>query len=72
MKLTPVERSVLSDLLLNGDDRPANIARRTGKHRGSVSRSCNNLQEKNLVRNKGEGVWTLTNGGVQVARNITD
>ena len=71
MQLTPVERDILSHLLLNGDDMAANIAEEYDRHRGSVTRSFSSLSEMELVRNKGNGVYELTNAGVRVAQNIT-
>jgi len=72
MNLSPVERDILEDLFFHGDDVPANIARRTGRHRGSISRRLPNLEEKGLVRLKGAGVYTLTIAGYGVAREIID
>ena len=39
MPLTPVQRAILVDLLVYGDDKAENIGNRTGFHRNSVSRS---------------------------------
>jgi len=71
MDLSPVERAVLTDLLINGDDKPSNIAQRTGYTRPAVSRRCPPLVERGLLSDKGGGVYTLTNAGVQVAQNLS-
>jgi len=74
MRLTPVERRILVHLLLEGDDRPANIGDddpdSDRPHTASVSRSLPNLVDKGLVREKGNAVYHLTNDGVLVARNL--
>ena len=74
MRLSPVERHILVHLLIEGDDRPANIGSYDGDddlpHPASVSRSMSNLEEKGLVRSKGNAVYTLTLEGLTAARNV--
>jgi Mn-dependent DtxR family transcriptional regulator len=60
---TPAERAVLVHLLTNGDDLPSNIADETEYHRKSIQRAISRLSEDGLVRNKGRGVYTLTEDG---------
>jgi predicted transcriptional regulator len=68
--LSPVEIDVLRDLLLNGDNLPANIADNTGRHQKSVQRRMSDLEENELVRNKGRGVYALTDKGLKTAQSI--
>mgnify|MGYP006275030087 CR=1 FL=1 len=68
--LSPVERKILSDLLLNGDNVAGNIARNRDAHAGSVSRSMKNLRDEGLVSDKGNYVWTLTRAGVVEAQSL--
>lgn len=68
--LSPVEIEVLRDLLVNGDNVPANTAENVDRHAKSASRSLSNLEEDGLVENKGRGVWTLTPEGVEAARSL--
>lgn len=70
MKLTPVEREILVHLLLYGDNVPSNIAKDIGRHKRSVGRSCKSLVDKELVREKGAGVYTLRVAGVAIARDL--
>jgi predicted transcriptional regulator len=70
--LSPVERAVLIDLLLNGDNIPSNIAGNTGKHQKSVSNKLPDMIEAGLVENKGRGVYTLTQEGLNAARSLDD
>lgn len=69
MRLTPTEEDVIRHLFLRGDDRAVNIAEETGRHRVSVSQRAADLEQKGLLRNKGNGVYTLTNAGLTRARN---
>jgi predicted transcriptional regulator len=68
--LTSVEREVLVDLLIHGDNGPKNIADNIERHNTSVSRDLAELAEEDLVVNKGRGVWSLEPDGVQFARSI--
>lgn len=70
MNLTSVERSILVTLLLSGDDKPSNISKKSDFTRSAVARRCNNLEEEGLIYEKGGGIYTLTNAGVQVAQNL--
>ena len=63
MQLTPMEKDILEDLQEHGTNIPANIADRGIGHRNSISRSLNELEKKGMTRNKGRGVWTLTEAG---------
>ena len=70
MPLTKTEMDVLNDLDRNGANVPGNISDNTGRHEKSVSRvlsgSDNSLESRNLVRNKGRGVWEITDLGEDV------
>lgn len=69
MKLTPSEREILVDLLENGDDSSGNISERTGISREHVSSEClPRLADRDLVDNKGRGVYALTLDGIAAAR----
>ncbi|WP_083912466.1 MarR family transcriptional regulator [Natronolimnohabitans innermongolicus] len=70
MDLSPSERAILVDLLLHGDDMPSNIAERTDFARETISRNCSRLVERDFARDKGGGVYKLTNAGVLIAQNI--
>jgi Mn-dependent DtxR family transcriptional regulator len=68
MLLSPSQKAILTHLLTEGDDVPANIAEAADLHRNSVSRAAKPLKENDLIRNKGHGVYTLTEQGRQEAR----
>lgn len=75
--LTPLQREIIRDLRLNGDNVPANIADNIGSHPNSVSRALSgknykhgSLDDLSLTKNKGRGVWTLTDGGGAVADEL--
>ena len=70
MSESPVQRAILVDLLIYGADKPENIARRTGKHANSISRSASQMVEEDLIRNKGGGVYRLTEKGYQKAQSL--
>lgn len=69
MQFSPTEHYVLTNLLVLGDDIPANIADRSGFHTASVSRAIKGLREQGLVVQKEERpVYTLTPAGYRAAR----
>lgn len=68
--LSSVEMDVLEDLLLHGDNTPKNIGENTSRNPSNVSERLADLQEKDLVRSKGGGVWALTLRGANMARAI--
>ena len=70
MKLSPVERAILSCLLNEGDNVPANIADETDFHSKSISRSLANLEDRGHVENKGRGVYRLTTSGLDLAELV--
>jgi len=70
MPLTPVQRAILVDLLVHGDDKAENIANRTGFHRNSVSRSMKGLVDDNEILHKGGGVYQLKDSGSERARGL--
>lgn len=72
MGFSPVERAALVDLLENGDNVPSNIARSTDTHKKSVNRCLINLADRDLVSNKGAGVYKLTPTGREVAQLLAD
>jgi Mn-dependent DtxR family transcriptional regulator len=67
---TPVERAILTDLLVYEADKAENIADRTGFHRNSVSRCMSGLVESGLLHHKGGGVYELTGSGRERARGL--
>lgn len=70
MGFTPTEQGILIDLLVWGDDKAENIGNRAGFHRNSVSRSAKSLVEDGYIKNKGGGVYTLTDSGRDAARGL--
>lgn len=70
MPLTPVQRAIVVDLLVYGDDKAENIANRTGFHRNSVSRSMKHLVESGRILHKGGGVYQLKDSGKETARGL--
>jgi len=71
--LSDAEKDVLLCLSRKGDNIPANIADETGLHSKSVSRilsGSEGLEEKDLIENKGRGVWTLTEVGQEIADGL--
>lgn len=67
---TPVERAILTDLLIYGADKAENIGDRTGYHRNSVIRCLSNVVEDGLLHHKGGGVYELTGSGRETARGL--
>lgn len=76
MSLTPVQKDVLVHLYREGDDIPANIADGTGRHSKSVSRCISGMDESLLslgfLRDKGRGVYTLTEKGEERAKGLIE
>jgi predicted transcriptional regulator len=70
MPLTPVQRAILVDLLVHGDNKAENIGNRTGFHRNSVSRSMKPLVDDNHISHKGGGVYQLKDSGRNTARSL--
>jgi predicted transcriptional regulator len=70
MPLTPVQRAILVDLLVHGDDKAENIGDRTGFHRNSVSRSMKPLVDDSAISHKGGGVYQLRDSGTKTARSL--
>lgn len=69
MDLTPSQKDILIDLQQNGDNTPGNIADNIDVTRHYVSQVMPDLEDKGLVRNKGRGVWTLTEQGEDLVEN---
>lgn len=67
MELSPVQQATLVDLLIYGDDKAGNIGQRTGFHANSVSRSIPGLVDENRLKEKGDGVYRLTDSGREAA-----
>ena len=72
MNLTPSEKKIIADLLVNGDNVAGNISDETGVTPNYVSRLLADLESKGLTESKVRGVYTLTISGVAVGRNIVD
>jgi Mn-dependent DtxR family transcriptional regulator len=70
--LTSVDRELLADLLMHGDNVPSNISDNIERHPTSVSQRLSELEDMGLVRNKGRGVWTLTAPGANMARSLAE
>lgn len=70
MDFSPAQRDILTHLLTEGNDRPANIADACDYHRNSVVRAAKPLIEKDLIRSKGRGVYRLTHQGREEARDL--
>lgn len=68
--LTAVDREVLVAILIGGDNTPGNIAELIERHPNSVQDRVNELEEQELVINKGSGVYALRLRGVTVARTV--
>jgi Mn-dependent DtxR family transcriptional regulator len=58
----PTDRLVLEELQ-HGADLGANIADRVDRHRKTVTKRLNQLEDYGLVRGKGRGVYELTAAG---------
>ena len=69
-ELTGADRDILSSILCHGDNVPTNIAENIDKNPKYVSQRLKDLDSRNLVSNKGRGVWTLTDKGLAVARQL--
>jgi len=72
MNLTPSEKKILADLLVNGDNVAGNISENTGVTPNYVSRLLSDLEAKGMTESKGRGVYTLTLSGTVAARNFVD
>jgi predicted transcriptional regulator len=70
MDFSPTEQSILVDLVVFGADKAENISNRTGYHRNSISRSISPLVEQGHLRNKGGGVYELTQAGREAGRGL--
>lgn len=71
MDLTKMQRLILVDLFIYGDDAPRNIGRRLDYHRNSVSSvASGRLTDEGLVVDKGGGVYQLTGDGQKLARDL--
>lgn len=70
MSKTELERAILVDLFVHGDDKAENIANRCGFHRNSVSGRLKGLLEDGDLHHKGGGVYRLTDSGREAARGL--
>lgn len=68
MSLTPLDQSILVDLLIHGDDKASNIGDRVGSHKNSVSTRLRELRAEGYVARKGEAVHELSDKGRDFAR----
>jgi len=68
VELTPAEREICADLLLNEADCSANIHARTGISRPYVSTLLGKLTERGFLEHKGAGVYRLTAAGRHAGR----
>lgn len=67
----PTDRLVLAELQ-HGRDLGANIADRVDRHRKTVTKRLNQLEDYGLVRNVGRGVYELTEEGAAALVLIDD
>lgn len=70
MSPTPVQRAILVDLLIFGDDKAANIASRTGFHRNTISSHMKTLADEGKISGKGGGVYRLRDDGREAAQGL--
>jgi Mn-dependent DtxR family transcriptional regulator len=70
MSLTPVQRAVLVDLLVYGDNTAGGIAQHCSYERNSITNRLSGMAEKGLIRDKGKNVYELTDKGKQRARAL--
>jgi Mn-dependent DtxR family transcriptional regulator len=68
--MNETERRTLVDLIENGDNIPKNIANNVDRHVGSIRRAVAKLEEKGLIKNKGGGVYTLTERGREATSSL--
>jgi len=68
--LTPLDRSILWFLLVDGACGPKRISESIDAHHVSVSKRLKSLSEEGLVVDKGYSDWTLTIDGVRVIRSL--
>lgn len=64
------DEKILCDLLVRGNNAPKNIAEEIGTSREYVSERLKVLEEEDLVRRVGSGVWSLSLGGVRYSRRL--
>lgn len=69
---TPSEKEVMLHIRDNGDNVPYNIAEDVERHNKTVQRKCRELTEQGILRNKGQGVYTLTEKGEEVVEKLMD
>jgi predicted transcriptional regulator len=70
MGLTPVQKDMLIDLLLHGDDKAENVGNRTNHHRNTVSSHMGTLVEEGYLTGKGGGVYRLREPGRDAALGL--
>lgn len=70
MGLTPVQKDILVDLLIYGDDKAENIGKRTKHHRNTVSSHMGTLVEDGHLEAKGGGVYRLRDQGRETALGL--
>ena len=66
--LSAVDKEILVSLLLCGADSPHNLARYTSRHKQTIQERLGKLQDEELVRNKGAGVYDVTYQGLNFGR----
>jgi Mn-dependent DtxR family transcriptional regulator len=67
---TRVDREILVALLLGGADTPKNLSSITDRHVQSVYERLTQLSKENLIWNKGNGVYQLTEEGTSMAQAV--
>lgn len=68
--LSEVDREILVCLLIKGDNTPRNIAEICNRHHQSIQDRLEELSDKSLIRNKGRGVYRLTEKGIRYAQTV--
>ena len=66
--LTPLEADILEYLLIDGANGPAGISDGLDRPRSSISRSCSNLKDRELIYDKGGQTFGLTAEGLSFIR----
>jgi Mn-dependent DtxR family transcriptional regulator len=66
--LTPMQQDIMEMLLIDGAGSPTSLSQLLPNRRPSISNALSDLEDLDLVYNKGGGVYALTPEGVTVIR----
>lgn len=70
--LTDTESRILIFLHVRGPHTPSGVADGLGIHPKTASRSLSRLEDLDLVRSRGHGVWSATIEGIRVSRELIE